>query len=253
MTTLALAEADAATPLAAPAGAVRQGIKDALPFSIALIPFGLALGTAGVANGLSFAEAMFGAAALLAGAAQLAVIESIGRGEGIVAAVVITVLINLRFVYYGSGVARWFAGAPLPSRLLLAFPLVDQNFLLSEQRFAGGGDLRWRQRYYVAVTAMLAGAFLVSQAIAYRVGAALPPELGLHLAAPLVFAGMLARSLDGAPARGAAVVAALGIPLCAGWLGPATLPVAVVLGVGCGLLIARRSARGTGAQGRRTR
>jgi branched chain amino acid efflux pump len=219
-------------PFAAPApGPVRQGLKDTAAFAVALVPFGLALGSASVAAGLSLAQAMFGALIMLAGAAQLAVVESLGRGDGAVAAVVITALINLRFVYYGAGAARWFAGAPLWRRLLLVYPLVDQNFLLGQQRFGADVDLRWRQRYYLAATALLAGAFVGSQLVAFQLGAALPPELGLHLAAPLVFAGMLARNLDGAPARIAAVVAASAVVLGAGWLGPATLPVAVALGV----------------------
>ncbi len=223
----------AAGAVAAPSP-VALAVRDTGPFVVALVPFGLAVGSASVAAGLSLTQAMFGAVVLLAGAAQLAVVESLGRGDGIVAALVVTALVNLRFVYYGAGAARWFSGARTWQRLLLVFPLVDQTFLLGQQRFADHGDLTWRRRYYLMATLMLAVPFVTSQVVGYRLGAGLPPALGLHLAAPLVFAGMLARHLETGPARLAAVAAALAVPLVGGVAGPATLPIAIALGVAAG-------------------
>lgn len=226
-------EPDVAAATAAPRPVV-LAVRDTAPFVIALVPFGLAVGSASVAAGLSLAEAVYGALVLLAGAAQLAVVESIGRGDGVVAAVVVTALVNLRFVYYGAGAARWFAEAPMWQRLLLVFPLVDQTFLLGQQRFGDAVGLAWRRRYYLTVTALLAVSFVGSQVVGYRLGAGLPPALGLHLAAPLVFAGMLARHLDTSSARLAAGAAALAVPLVGGVAGPATLPIAIALGVAAG-------------------
>lgn len=219
------------SPLASP---VAVAARDSAPFVVALVPFGLAVGSASVAAGLSLAQSMFGAVVLLAGAAQLAVVESLGRGDGVVAAVVVTALVNLRFVYYGAGAARWFTGARLWQRLLLVFPLVDQTFLLGQQRFTEDTDIAWRRRYHLAATVMLAVPFVTSQIVGYRLGAGLPPALGLHLAGPLVFAGMLARHLETGSARLAAGSAALAVPVAAGVAGPATLPVAIALGVAVG-------------------
>ncbi|GAA1478708.1 hypothetical protein GCM10009623_31540 [Nocardioides aestuarii] len=222
------------TPVAAPQDPVMLALRDTAPFVVALVPFGLAVGNASVGAGLTFAEAMFGALIMLAGAAQLAVVESLGRGEGLLATVVVVALINLRFVYYGAGAARWFGRARLPVRLLLAFPLVDQTFLLGEQRFDDSVELGWRQRYYATATALLAGAFVGSQVVGFAIGGGLPPELGLHLAPALVFAGMLASHLTTSSARLAAAGAALAVPLVAGVAGPATVPVAIGLGVAVG-------------------
>ena len=83
------------------------------PFAVALIPFGMALGGASAAAGLSSWESVFGGVALLAGAAQLAAVEMIGAGGGVALVAVVVALINMRFVFYGAGFARWFADAPL--------------------------------------------------------------------------------------------------------------------------------------------
>jgi len=209
----------------------RAGLDDTLPFALALIPFGLAVGGASAAAGLPAATALFGAVVLLAGAGQLAAVDVLGSGGGILPVVLVVGLVNLRFVFYGAGVARWFTGLSLCHRLVLAFPIVDQTFMLCQERFADQPDLDWRRRYYLAVTGLLAGTFVVSQVIAFQLGSGLPPGLGLHLAAPLAFAGMLARAMKGRAEIVAGAVAAALLVAGAGVLGPVALPVAVVAGV----------------------
>lgn len=214
----------------------RDALDDIAPFALALIPFGLAVGGASAAAGLSAPTALFGAIFLLAGAAQLAAVEVLGAGGGIVSVVVVTTLVNLRFVFYGAGVATWFDGLPRRRRLLLAFPIVDQTFMLCQRRFEDEHDQAWRQRYYVTATSVLAGTFVGSQVIAYALGSNLPPGLGLHLAAPLAFAGMLAKSLTGRSEVIAAAIAAGIVVPCTGALGTVGLPIAVMAGVTAGVL-----------------
>lgn len=213
--------------------AARAAAVDIAPFVVAVVPFGLAVGAAGAAAGLSLTELMFGAVTMLAGAGQLAAIQSIGRGESIAVVAAVVALVNLRFVVYGAGVAEWFRHLPRGRRLLLAFPVVDQTFLLCQQRFDGHPDLRWRQTYFLTATAILGGAFVAAQPVAYLLGAGLPAGLGLHMAAPLTFAAMLAKGLDSGGARVAAGAAAL-VVVAAGTLGPAALPLAIVVGAGAG-------------------
>ena len=206
-------------------------MRDIAPFSVAVIPFGLAVGSASATAGLSGAESMFGALVLLAGAAQLGAVETIGSGGGIVAAAMVATLINLRFVFYGAGVARWFAGVPLRRRLLLAFPIVDQTFLLCQEHFETEADPAWRQRYYLTATAVLASVFVLSQPIAFYLGTALPSGLGLQLAAPLAFAGMIAKSINGRRELIAGAVAAATVVVGSGAVGAIALPIGVGLGV----------------------
>lgn len=225
-------EAGPATPQAGTeVSAVRRAISDATPFAVALVPFGLAAGGAAADAGLSATEAMFGASVMLAGAAQLAVIDAIGSNAGLGTVAMVVALVNLRFVLYGAGVATWFADAPRRRRLALVYPVVDQTFLLCQQRFGGTSDLAWRQRYYLTVTALLGGVFVGSQLVSLRLGAGLPDSAGLHLAAPLAFTGLLAKSITDRRTVVAAAVAAAVFLLITGTTGPFTLPIAVGLGV----------------------
>ena len=214
--------------------AARQAMGDAAPFALALVPFGLAIGGASATAGLSTAETMFAAVALLAGAAQLAAVEVIGSGGGVLVTAVVVALVNLRFVFYGAGVAGWFTPAPFRRRLLLAFPIIDQTFMLCQERFDESKDLDWRQRYYLTATLILAGTFITSQLIAFKLGTSLPEGLGLHLAAPLAFVGMLAKAIAGSREIVVGASAGLALLLTAGVAGTAALPIAVLVGVAAG-------------------
>lgn len=214
----------------------RAAIDDTMPFALALIPFGLAVGAASAAAGLSGTTALFGAIVLLAGAAQLAAIEVLGNGGSVLSTVLVVGLVNLRFVFYGAGVASWFDTLPLRRRLVLAFPIVDQTFMLCQQRFEHELDPAWRQRYYLTASAVLGGTFVGCQVIAYRLGSTLPDGLGLHLAAPLTFAGMLMNSLKGRGAVVAGTIAASIVIAGSSLLGPLGLPLGVLAGVSAGAL-----------------
>lgn len=210
--------------------ALRTGLVDMAPFALAVIPFGLAVGTAAEAAGLTLPQLMFGAVAMLAGAGQLAAVQSMDQGDGLIVIALVVGLVNLRFVLYGAGVASWFGALPLRKRLLFAFPVVDQTFLLCQQRFADEDDLGWRQRYFATGTVLLGGTFVLSQAVAHRLGAVVPAEIGLHLAGPLTFTAMFARSAtDSSKLRAGALTGALLI-LASPLLGPAALPGAVMAG-----------------------
>lgn len=229
--TVSDARVEPASGPAVAASPVRAGIDDVLPFALAVIPFGLAVGGASAAAGLSAPVALFGAVVLLAGAGQLAAVEVLGANGGILSVVLVAGLINLRFVFYGAGVARWFTGLPLRHRLLLAYPIVDQTFVLCQERFTPDTDLGWRRRYYLTATAVLGGAFVLSQVVAYQVGSGMPRSLGLHLAAPLAFAGLLANAMKGRSEIVAGSVAAVLLVAGSGALGPVALPLAVAAGV----------------------
>ncbi len=220
--------------------AVHRAVKDTAPFGVALIPFGMAVGGASAAAGLSAWESAFGGVALLAGASQLAAVDVIGSGGGIGSTAIVVALINLRFVLYGAGVARWFAGARLVRRMVLVVPVVDQTFMLCQERFDDDTDLAWRRQYYLTATAVLASAFIGSQVIAFQLGGGLPESLGLHLAAPLAFAGMLARTMTTRLEVLAGTVAAVIVVAGTGVIGAAALPLGVVAGASGAIMTDRR-------------
>lgn len=220
--------------LAPPARPVRVALRDSLPLAMPVAPFALAIGAGTAAAGIPLLAGWAGGALLLAGTAQLSATEVLGAGGGLWAAVGIAVLVNLRFVLYSAGLRVWFDGAPRWRTLLFATALVDQTFLLCERAFAVNDDPEWRWRYYATVSGVLIVVFLSFQPVGYLVGNALPVGIGLGLAAPLAFAGMLASALRRRVDLIGGAVAATGVVLAAPLPGGVALPAAAVLGLTAG-------------------
>lgn len=236
--TATLADRSAAV---APGGPVTTAVRDTLPLALPLAPFAIAVGSATAASGIPLLAGTLGGVLLLAGSAQLVLTETLGSGGGLVAAAGVAALVNVRFVLYSAGLAHWFSGGPRWRTLLLAVPLVDQTFLLCERAFAAHPDHGWRWRYYVGLSAVLAGVFLSFQPVGYLLGDVVPAGAGLEMAAPLAFAGMLGsalkRRVDVVAGAVAAVVVVVGAPLPAGL----ALPVAAVAGIVAGSVHEARS------------
>jgi predicted branched-subunit amino acid permease len=145
-------------------------------------------------------------------------------------------LINTRLIAYGAGLAPWFATLSRRRRLLLAAPLLDQLYLAVAPRFERGDlDERGRQAYYAGAAIVTVFGWSAAQLVGVFAGAAVPDTVGLEVAAPVTFAGLLARatvsraSLTVAVAALAVGAAAGGLPYRSGPLAAA----AVGVGVGC--------------------
>ncbi|MGI9624680.1 MAG: AzlC family ABC transporter permease [Acidimicrobiales bacterium] len=216
-------------------------LRDVAPLALPVVPFGLAIGATVAESDLAASGSLAGAVLVLAGGAQLAVIGVLDSGSSVAVAVGTALLINLRFVLYSAGLARWFAAEPLWRRMLLAVPLVDQQFLLGQRRFDESTTTAWRRSYYLTVSAVLFLSFVVGQGVGYRLGTSLPPSVGLEMAAPLAFAGMLGLATRGRSSMTAAGVAGLVVVVVAGLPGGLALPVAAIAGMAAGSAVPVRS------------
>jgi predicted branched-subunit amino acid permease len=222
-----------------PTSTVRRALIDVTPFCVGIVPFGLAIGHASAAAGFTMGETLFGALALMAGSSQLAAIETLDTGGGILLTATVVALINVRFALYGAGVSQWFQTLQIRQRLLLVIPVVDQSFILCQEHFDTEHDPGRRQTYFLTVSAALVATFVVCQLIAHRLGTSIPDALGLEMAAPLAFAGMLAKAANGRATMAAASVAAVIVVAATIPLGSLALPLAVALGVGAALGVER--------------
>lgn len=212
----------------------RLALGDVLPLAVSVFQFGVAIGATIAASDVDPFAALAGAATLSAGASQLAGLELIDAGVGIGVAIATALLINVRFVFYGAGFARWFAAAPRWQRYAMVYPIVDQSFLLCERRFADHDDLRWRTQYYLTVCAGLFVSFLSGQVAGFFLGDLIPPAAALHLAGPIAFAGLLATATSNRAAVIAASAAGATMMLTASTPGGIGLPIAATIGMVAG-------------------
>lgn len=211
------------------------GVRAITPMVVGVAPFGLAIGAAAAASDASTAAALASAPIILAGAAQLTAIQMLDAGVAPVVIVASALMINARILLYSTSLAPWFRGAPLRTRLLLAFPVIDQLHFTCVPRFEQGDlDRSGRIAFYAGAATWLLSAWIASNSVAILVGARLPEAAGLHVAAPVALAGLMAKSINGGHTRWAAATAAVLAVVAVGLPFRSVVLVASVAGIAVG-------------------
>jgi predicted branched-subunit amino acid permease len=205
------------------------------PMVLGVVPFALAIGAAISASSMTSAQGLASAPVILAGSAQLAMVQMLDAGTAPLVVIASALVINARLLLYAAALAPWFSGQSLRRRLLLAMPVVDQMHFTCTPRFERGDlDASGRVAYYTGAASWLVLAWLGTQAAAITVGARLPESLGLDVAAPLAMAGLLAKALTSRATllaglvAGVVAVAAVGLPM------HSSLLVAIIVGIAAG-------------------
>ena len=194
---------------------MRAGAVAVAPMLIGIIPFGLIAGATPVTHGLGGAAAIGLSTIVFAGASQLAATDVLAHGGSVVVAVLAACTINLRMLLYSASIAPHLADEPLPRRLAAAYLLTDQAYAVSIIRWSSGRDRGRKLPYFLGAGLLLWAVWQASTIVGVLVGAAVPADVPLDFAVPLVFLVLLVPTLTSRPAviaaavgGGAAVVAA---------------------------------------------
>jgi predicted branched-subunit amino acid permease len=178
----------------------------ALPIIAGYVPFGLVLGATTSASSLPTWLALLVSPLVFAGAAQLALVEVLEGGGGVLGAALAALAINLRHLLYSADLAPWFHTAPPRWRWAAPFVLTDPQYLLAARWFPDLPDDTARRRFYLELGLTFWTAWTAMNALGILVGDLLPAGLPLSVLVPLTFLGLLVPSLQDRPAIGAALV-----------------------------------------------
>jgi 4-azaleucine resistance transporter AzlC len=210
------------------------GARKVLPFSIAVLGFGISFGV--------LARPVMGpvapivmSATTFAGSAQFAAASILDAGGTLAAAVVAAVLLNARYGPIGVSVAPSLGGS-VWSRLLRGQLVVDETWALSADG-RGGHD----PRIIVGAGLVLYAAWVVGAALGVLFGDFIgdPARFGLDAAFPALFLALLIGVLDRREARIVALLgAAIGLALT-----PVAPPGVPIIAAGLACLIGWRRRR----------
>jgi 4-azaleucine resistance transporter AzlC len=226
------------------ASSVRAGARGMLPITVGIAPFGIIAGVAATDAGLGLAEAMGFSLVVLAGAAQLASLDLIGRDAPALVVIVTALIINLRMLMYSAALAPELAHESRAKRLFGAYWVTDQTFAVSIVRFRATElapvDRWW---FYFGTAIPLWVVWQLATAVGVIAGGAVPPAIPLGFALPLAFISLLVPTLTDRPAvvaaLSAAVVAVVAAPLPAN----AGMPLAALVGITVGWIVAVTSTK----------
>ncbi len=228
-----------------------DGMKRVFPLSVPGIPFGFVIGVLIAEEQLLPSFASWASSwVIFAGAAQLAALALLAENASAIIVIATVFLINSRHAMYSATLRGRFSDYPLPTRVLMSYLLIDQQFAVTETapeleaptrryrlwHFLGGGTLLW-------------SIWQTTVALGIVLGSVVREEWQLSFAVPLLFLGLLVLSLKDRPGVVAAIVGAVvavagrNLPQGSGLL------LAIILGVAAaGFLSERNHAADTPAE-----
>lgn len=203
---------------------------------LGVIPFGLVAGATPVTGGLGAGAAVGLSTIVFAGASQLAAADVLADGGSALVATLAAWTINLRMLLYSASLAPHLATEPLRRRLLAAYLLTDQAYAVSITRWTANGS-RPEQRlpFYLGAGGLLWVVWLASTIAGTLIGSAVPEDLPLDFAVPLVFLVLLVPAISSRPAAMAALVGGVAAVAAAeAGAGPLAVMVGALAGIVAG-------------------
>ena len=222
------------------------GVRDALPFLIVIVPFGLLFGVVAAEAGWGLAETMAMTVMVIAGASQFTALQLWSEHAPLLIVIATALAVNLRMAMYSAAMSQHVGALPFWKRALIAYTLTDQTFGVAINRFdrEPGRNAAWKVAYYFGVSLPVCAPWYFATWLGAVAGGAIPEGLALDFAVPITFLALVAPSLRSLPHVAAAVVSVT-VSLALAWL-PYNLwlLVAAVLAIVTGALVEMRLERG---------
>src|SRR5690606_5545171 len=144
---------NAAPPQTSARRAAFLGLAASLPMNLGVFPFGLVTGALAADVGMSPVEAVGMSILVFAGAGQAAALGLLSGGAPVWVAVTGSIIVNLRFVMYSAAIAPLFRPLSPGRRLLYAYLLTDQAYLLAVDHYRRRGFPFHQGIFYLTVSA----------------------------------------------------------------------------------------------------
>jgi predicted branched-subunit amino acid permease len=218
----------------------RTGARAMVPLMLAVTPQGLTLGLALGQLPTDRLAAWATSSLIYSGSAQLALVSAYAGGAGLTA-VVVTLVINARLLFYGAAMAPLWRDRSLRWRALAGYLLIDPSFALAQERDRQPGTAKAKAAHYLGGAVLLWIWWQTITGIGLALPSVVPHLKALSAAAPLCFVALLAGTVKdrrGLAAAGSALIAGAALATLPGSTG---LAVAMVAGVAAGSLIRTRS------------
>ena len=205
---------DGVLPRQRHSSAVVAGMRAAAPLAVAVLVFGASFGILARDAGMGVAAPLVMSLTTFAGSAQFAVASVLGSGGAVVAAIVAAVLLNTRYLAFGTSVAPSLRGGRM-RRLLEAQLAVDESWAIANRngRVDRAGLVLFTSWFAGTVAGVFGGGALGD-----------PADYGLDAMFPALFLALLVGQLDSTRARVAALLGGL-IALALTPVVPAGLPI----------------------------
>src|SRR5947209_3424972 len=216
------------------------GIKDILPILMGVIPFGLIYGVSARGAGIVALAAQAMSFIVFAGSAQFVTAQLIGAAVPWGIIVLTAVIINLRHALYSASVAPYLKRLHVLWRLLLAYLLTDEAYVVAITHYQRPGDMARKHWYFLGTGLALWSTWQASTAIGVILGAQVPADWSLDFTLPLTFIALGVPMLKDRAGLAAATIAGIIAVLAASLPLKFGLIIATLIGIAVGLCLEPR-------------
>lgn len=177
--------------------ALWRGVRDSMPFTIVVVPFGMLFGVVGTEAGLNLAQVMGFSFLVIAGASQFAALQLMTENAPVLVVVASALAVNLRMAMYSASLAPHLGPAPVWQRALIAYMNVDQTYALAVQRYEAEPSMPIPARvaFFFGTCLPIVPLWYAATLLGALAGSAIPPEWGLDFAVPITFLALVAPAL----------------------------------------------------------
>ncbi|MEM7718700.1 MAG: AzlC family ABC transporter permease [Pseudomonadota bacterium] len=218
--------------------AFRAGVLAGLPFLLVGVPFAILFGVVATEAGLSVMQTLGFSFLVIAGASQFTAIQLMTENAPVFIILAAALAVNLRMAMYSASLQPHLGSASFTRRALAAYLNVDASYALGIQKFEESPDWSVGDKflYFCGTMLFMFPLWIVGTWIGAVAGDALPEQLDLGFAMPIMFLALVAPMVKTMAHLGAALTSIFGALLLA------------FLPSGIGILIAGLCAMVVGAE-----
>lgn len=221
------------------------GSREVAPTLIGTIPFGLVVGVAAIAAGLTPLQGVALSVLSFSGIAQLVAMQLIAVGSPLPITLAAATVVSLRLLMYSASLAPHIAHLDRRWRTLLSYLMTDQSYASTVRHYSEPGDRRNKHWHFLGSSATLWITWQIAVVVGVVAGAGVPSDWSLDFIVVLTFVSLLAPVIRTRADLAAALVAAVIALAAAGLPYRLSLIVGSIAGIAVGMAIelARSRAR----------
>jgi predicted branched-subunit amino acid permease len=206
-------------PVASLRDSFREGVRDATPIFVGLLPTGAVTGIAIAGAGLGYPEALASSTIMFSGMAQIAVVELVSVQAPLVIVMLTVMMINLRYLLYSATLGTVLRRESFFRRSTLTYFLTDTLFARTISRTTDpdfNPSIFWAYSMGIGIISVVS--WIVGTSLGFFAGDSIPKQVPMDFAVPMMILALLFPILRSAPMiiaalfGGGVALAAAGMP-----------------------------------------
>jgi 4-azaleucine resistance transporter AzlC len=227
-----------------PRSELLAGIKEEIPITLGVLPFGLIYGVLAVSAGLPPVLAIAMSSIVFAGSAQFIGAQLIGAATPGLVIWLTTFIVNLRHLLYSTSLGPQTVHLSRPWKWFLAYLLTDEAYVVTALHYQDETiPQQHKHWFWVGAGLTLWVTWQVSTAVGVFFGTQLPTSWSLDFTLALTFIGMVVPLCRERPNLAAALTAGFVALLTFHWPYRLGLMAAALAGIAAGVIIENQGRR----------